>query len=558
MRGIISASIQAKLCAERIANSYRGAGVAGGVHWGETLAQYKQLQRTGEYRAAGIIDAIHQGAVWFGQRLADCALCRPESSYAKCAWCSIHRGLDELDTPLHSLWTCPRHELDGREAVAKTQHLAPRATAEAASNPAYWFRGLLPDVAVRSVLDGWAPQSFIELVEPDELDDEIYVLPPGAIAATDGSGGQFPTDSLLRRVGFGIVIAAPMDGSGDRDDALSFAPTAKYIGGVDGPQTVPRAELAAVAELLQWTAGDILILSDSAYVVGHVQRGFGVRCSTNCDLWADIRRRLKERPGLVTIHKVKSHTSPEAVQQGVIKAADRHLNGIADTLAGIAARKAALPPGVVKDALEMRAELRLIQSRHLAVCGDLFASRRSAAEKLAARHDVHHEPRRQKPPLHERLAAAAEKSAHEVRWLRWQQRVVCTACKRRSRPEDGSKWLARPCPAEGVGRSSLGGRIHSTHRIFRAGEITACSRCVCYSVQRLSKLQHPCKGQLAPPGWRYRLKRLRAGLLPQGTGSPEQLCGLPPQPARDRGQLLTAAERLAALRMRVRARAVVA
>ena len=162
------------------------------------------------------MEAIHQGALWHGSRLVECKQCAPASATAGCRWCQEHRGVFELEAPHHALWSCPRHETDDRPEVQNSQHLCEVAELGACSVPVLWHRGLLPQAAVDEAFGGaaaWDPGSFLCCAPLPGLDgtlplgplneapdDEIIQLAPGAIAATDGSGGIFPTDRLRRRV----------------------------------------------------------------------------------------------------------------------------------------------------------------------------------------------------------------------------------------------------------------------------------------------------------------------------------------------------------------------
>ena len=514
---------------------------------------------------------------------------RPPLQLPFCAWCRDKRNLQVSETPHHALWACPHHEEDTRPQVRDTQHHREKAEVGAEKCPAFWLRGILPQAAVDAAFGGdgaWDPYPFLTMkVDPRKEkepgsraapEDPLCTAPeeqlpplklaPGAIAATDGSGGRFPTDRLRRRIGFGAVIAYPVQKLGDRDDLDTFQVVARWEGGTGGPQTVPRAELAAVVEVLDQTEGDILILSDSAYVVGHCKNKFGASAVSNRDLWARARSRLMGRAGKVTVEKVPAHTSPDAVDRGEVRRVDQWLNGIADDLATAGARTAALPPAVASEIEDLRTFLRAVQDRLLVICSDAFASRTSEEDRKAARAEVLRDPAPPRPPLRTRLAAAAQASTHHVFLNRWEQRVVCSGCLRRSRPELALRWLSKPCPA--IDRPRPGGGIHPSHRLFAAGHrprLVACHRCACYAVQKTQRLRYQCRGILS--GGKHRLKRLRQGLLPQGKGglgAPHAGCTpLASQPSPAAGQRrpdppLSAAERLEAVRRRVRARTTAA
>ena len=71
--------------------------------------------------------------------------------------------------------------------------------------------------------------------------------PPGAEAATDGSGGGI-VDPRLRRAGWGFTVA-DLDGN-----EVIYA-----SGGTPGKQTVPRAELFVLLQLACHTTGELLV-----------------------------------------------------------------------------------------------------------------------------------------------------------------------------------------------------------------------------------------------------------------------------------------------------------
>ena len=138
-------------------------------------------------------------------------------------------------------------------------------------HPIFWFRGLVPKGWTKTLLSGWEP-SFGTLsggsLGEATITDEHLML-EGDIMATDGSGGMYPTNTTLRRVGWGLSIAKSVG-----------QPIGWARGGIAGEQTVPRAELAAVLAGGQQTTGPLTIWSDSAYVVLGAPTDGASRCPT--------------------------------------------------------------------------------------------------------------------------------------------------------------------------------------------------------------------------------------------------------------------------------------
>ena len=146
-----------------------------------------------------------QGAWWFGSRLLELGL---DQANQWCQWCHENRGESSSDDPLHGIWTCPRWRLeDTAPAIKASQALVAEATEGADLHPIFWFRGLVPKGWTKTLLAGWEP-SF-ETMSGGCLEEatstEPHVMHEGDIMATDGSGGRYPTNTTLRRVGWGAL-----------------------------------------------------------------------------------------------------------------------------------------------------------------------------------------------------------------------------------------------------------------------------------------------------------------------------------------------------------------
>ena len=132
--------------------------------------------------------------------------------------------------------------------------------------------------------------------------------PPGP--PCDGSGGRFSRNARLRRCGYAFVLF-----SSDGRVLLSLQEP------LPGPkQTVPRAELSALIEVLNHTDGDIVIRSDCKHVVDIFNRGASHMTTTleNHDLWVHLKTALDNRLGSVSVEWCPSHEEEAAVHSGLI------------------------------------------------------------------------------------------------------------------------------------------------------------------------------------------------------------------------------------------------
>ena len=100
----------------------------------------------------------------------------------------------EVETSLHTFWTCPANNNLTEEEVTSTQGLIPAAERQANIMPCFWLRGLMPD-----------HMSYIE----DEPTTQLIVTYDGPGQPSwgsgtyygDGSGGEFTSHPLC--VGLG-------------------------------------------------------------------------------------------------------------------------------------------------------------------------------------------------------------------------------------------------------------------------------------------------------------------------------------------------------------------
>ena len=125
---------------------------------------------------------------------------------------------------------------------------------------------------------------------------------------TDGSGGQWSSHGLLRRVGWAAVC---IDEPALRERA-TIALGASIMGPLaGGEQTVPRGELTAAAMAMKATgrAVSLRVVTDCAYVSGqgtNIMEG-GDLPNTNRDLWLDFELALRNRTAPTLFIKIKAN-----------------------------------------------------------------------------------------------------------------------------------------------------------------------------------------------------------------------------------------------------------
>ena len=160
----------------------------------------------------------------------------------------------------------------------------------------------------------------------------------------DGSGGKYTSDVRRRGVGWAWtqVLEIPVTEARPLLESDSIG----WYGTVEGPQTVPRAELRAFKQVLALLAenqytGKLRIHSDCKYVVQGFKAGRWRQAGTiaHSDLWRYIG---EHKEGQFTLHKVKAHATVEDIMLDRISVRDFIGNSIADKLAGKAADEAAV------------------------------------------------------------------------------------------------------------------------------------------------------------------------------------------------------------------------
>ncbi|CAK0839124.1 unnamed protein product, partial [Prorocentrum cordatum] len=341
-----------------------------------------------------------------------------------CPLCGDHHCDD-----YHKFWGCPLLFQADHPLIQATEDLVD--TAQGGDQPAcLWLRGFVPAGLALKAVEDTAPQ------RPVLVGTGAFLDPPEPrggwrLGSVDGSGGAFSSDPRLRRVGWG---------AGVWDEDLNLLGTLQ--GNVIGLQTINRAELKGATELLKHTQGDLIVVTDSAYLIRGYHRGPRRRARSNRRLWAELWRVLGARTGQVKFLKVKSHaTDPEV--RARFPAWALYVNEQADEFAGQAAASAAVPQDLVDRVLALDTLAEQVRGR-LAAVQMMWWTHYPVEEAPAETKRAQRKERSDNAVQH-----LLEVTAH------WPQarddQVSCARCGKQTHRRCCARWLKLPCPAARCG-----------------------------------------------------------------------------------------------------------
>ena len=212
--------------------------------------------------------------------------------------------------------------------------------------------------------------------------------------------------------------------------------------------------------------------------------------TNNQDLWGEARDILKTRPVLVSIIKVKGHSTPLDIQMGRSTIRKAYMNDQADDQAGKGAARAQLPPSVTQVIEALVLKSKRVHSRLVEVAQVRFAEKRK---------DFVKPPRSIPRPVVPRwekvfLARAANSDHRVVRFGPSKSQVKCTLCSKSGKVKAASKWLLSKCTVALHERVD-GQVLHPSHAMASRQGVRMCQVCGCYSVKRVVKLLLPCSGK---------------------------------------------------------------
>ena len=221
----------------------------------------------------------------------------------------------------HRAWECEasafhRHTLDIPAELG--------AMARLEGSTPFWSHALLPDPSVGLLL----PEMELRVVwQVPSLTG--FLEGPGY---GDGSGIK-ATFSRQARCGWGVATVELADG-------ITHWVSGAICGPLPGPlQTVPFAETFALVMYLRHVgAREVVFLTDCLWVKNSFHKGpSGTTGEMHCyaETWREISAKLKDLGGMnvVTVRKVKAHSTRRQVTAGMVDGTDKFGNDKADTFA---------------------------------------------------------------------------------------------------------------------------------------------------------------------------------------------------------------------------------
>ena len=496
------------------AQHLHGKGLESGAYMGVLHKHLARLTRKHKSEDHGLLVRIATAGMWPQDRRAAAGM----AVDSLCPLCKVKH-----DSLFHRTYECTVIAAD--ESMAPTADLVPGASEGMEALPCLWLRGITPASWLDEVPD--APDAA-EVVCLGAMADVDWQLQASPTFCSDGSGGAFTSTPILRRCGWGLVEVRG-------DPPYELSGVGRTLAGRN--QTVNRAELAPLIELVRRVPSHFVLYSDSKYVVnGYQRQRFLAPIGSNADLWYELGAALRHRDpsSYPIVIKVKAHlTEDEALAAGIPPAV-YFGNFLADVIADKFAEIAQLPLSITGN-YELHSRLAWrIQDRLLAA-NRVFLAQAPPVPQVARIP-------RPRPTPGARLAARFARSAHQAVAGKHGS-VSCTRCGGKSTSLTVHAWLRSPCvplvpqhfaPGGGLARVPGGAglfvgtvAIHPSHVVLSKQGIVWCSTCGSYTTSaQASKsgtkgLGKPCS-RAPSAGGLYVLGRLARGLPPRpGQAWPE-------------------------------------
>ena len=551
----VQASV-ARMLWKGAARHYGGAGLQEGADLLDVTRHVAYYRKQGLEREARVLETVVCGGAWFGDRYIGAG--RPEMQYCRC-------GAEQ--TAMHAIWLCPLLDCIDDERIQQSQKLAQRVRANTPScedMSCYWTRG------IPRINDCTVPEFHGEAWRWTWGNAHLWKDSSArVIRASDGSGGDGDgsKNPRTRRVGWSAVVEK-------FDDTLQACDAAASCGGIDGRQTVPRAEARGFTEhAAQAPCGSSVIdLVDATYVSQGVQRLDSLVQGRNGDIWERLVNTQKLRKVNVVPVKIKSHASVDHIVESGCSVLHLVANEYADVFADWAAQQMQMWSSELIPWCMQMAEAWRVRERLLAVamlhdtCGDdrkrNTKLRRAAQKQLAVERRARAKANRDE---------AIPSTNHSLVFVRFG--IFCSLCRDGGRAGRANldAFVRTPCPFRESARAQkrqadvidaqadeparrivrrrlyykkrshafdppifvvatdqvgwrpawlierpvfAGIRLHGSHGITILRGIMWCYRCGAYAEQNPIALKEVCPG--TPPSRRRRdcLSRMRKGLHP--------------------------------------------
>jgi hypothetical protein len=349
---------------------HNGTGLERGADLSVAKRHVMVLRKLGRLSQASLLVTITAGGIWSQVRKRQAGM---EDIDTLCPWC---KEQDQDD--LHLLWTCPKLLTSDSPAIRNTNYLIGRAYDAHQAVPCYWLRGITPA--------WWTNRGFSQNNIYNVGDDPLTSFDTTKGVYFDGSGGDHNQDPRVRVVGWAWIQV--MDIPRDQVRPLLNTDAIGMHGTMEGPQTVPRAELNCLLQFTRFLAKaaheptTINCYTDNQAVFDGYKKGPKIGHGSLDDLWEELWITWKEvynKGWIILLHKVKSHTGIPDI--GVtIRAEHRTGNALADHWAGEAAKRHNISQDDANIKGLIDATAWKIQTRLIAVCQSYLVHGKSNKE----------------------------------------------------------------------------------------------------------------------------------------------------------------------------------
>ena len=435
----IREDVQSELWLEA-SGHWAGGGLEGGVDWATPKRYLRWLYRKGRAQEAGTMKAIIAGGMWPPARKVQAGMATDPT----CRRCGA-----DCDDDDHLIWTCcargPENDQEPkkREKAENKDRREWKAADQKYNAPCFWNRGMMPKAWTK--LDPPSNSGFHDEYHNEHHNNEHRQEEgqqwEGGWYFSDGSGGRNTKDPRRRRCGWSIAQLQGHSQSqyerGERTEEPEIRRAA--WGTLPGErQTVPRAELQAVIELLERTAettDKVTLWVDCEYVrsgMQKVKRMAGAGAS-NQDQWQKVLELRNERRGLFVVRRVwRSHVTGDDIAAGCISRSHATGNTAADELAKEGAAMHEITPEEDKSIEELDKLNWTVLHRITRRYTELF-------EQTAPPLQPKAKEERLQPPWQRKRAKLQRKGHNMVRRGRgngWR----CTGCNRGARGKGLAAW----------------------------------------------------------------------------------------------------------------------
>jgi len=478
-----------------------GAGIQMGIDFTVPNQLRKHYLKIKDFASLNLLHTILAGGIYTPARKVHEHI----ADDAKCEMCE-HAQCDEY----HMYYGCKCLTKDPKVPTYKNTQgdICELASANHETVPCLFYRGLMPSsITVPPIPENDTINLIGDHLVP--ICDYKYIF-------LDGSGGPNLTakDWRLRRVGWAWVAFTH-----DHEEVYGA------YGGMEGPQTVPRAETHALLMALKKIHGTtfvpdessqkcITIYTDCKGVLQNWNKGRILSCKTmNGDIWSDIWETYDLIPGdiNISIHKLKSHVKDEDLHKHSMTPFQKLGNERADKLAALGAESVQLTREIINKTMDQDMLCHTIIKRLIYVTQQYHKKHDGVQDK---------ETESQLLVLPPTRAYKLNELGHKIDMFG--RKAHCINCGMSWAPGNIQGALDRKqiCPIiQRIGAPNYANLVQHispykmSHEIYFAGQCVHpshslhwhngylfCVACGRYARNKVSKLKSHCPGQISPAG----------------------------------------------------------